>query len=138
MSGGEIQGDAGKLKQMLLNLVANAVKFTPERGEIRIAAVRRKSVIEISVSDNGIGIAPEDQERVFQGFQQVDSGMGRQQAGTGLGLTLTRRVANLHGGDVAIENQLEKGSVFTITLPLQTRRPLASPPLEFPTLPQAA
>src|SRR5258708_16823692 len=94
MTAGEITADAGKLKQMLLNLVANAVKFTPERGEIRIAAVRRKSVIEISVSDNGIGIAPEDQERVFQGFQQVDSGMGRQQAGTGLGLTLTRRFAH--------------------------------------------
>ena len=138
MTAGEITADAGKLKQMLLNLVANAVKFTPERGEIRIAAVRRKSVIEISVSDNGIGIAPEDQERVFQGFQQVDSGMGRQQAGTGLGLTLTRRFANLHGGDVAIESQLEKGSVFTITLPIEARRPLASPALEFPTLPKSA
>src|SRR5258708_9036829 len=123
MSGGEIQGDAGKLKQMLLNLVANAVKFTPERGEIRIAAVRRKSVIEISVSDNGIGIAPEDQERVFQGFQQVDSGMGRQQAGTGLGLTLTPRFPNLPGGDVAIEMQPQKSRPLPITPPTQPRPP---------------
>ncbi len=133
MTAGEITADAGKLKQMLLNLVANDVKFTPDRGEIRIAAVRRDAMIEISVADNGIGIAPEDEERVFQGFQQVDSGMGRQQAGTGLGLTLTRRFANLHGGDVTVESRLEKGSVFTITLPVEARRPAVSPAVQFPT-----
>jgi signal transduction histidine kinase/DNA-binding response OmpR family regulator len=133
MSAGQITADAGKVKQMLLNLVANAVKFTREQGEIRVAAVRRDDMIEISVADNGIGIAPEDQLRVFQGFQQVDSGMGRQQAGTGLGLTLTRRFANLHGGDVKVESRLEKGSVFTITLPVEARRPAVSPAIQFPT-----
>jgi CheY-like chemotaxis protein/anti-sigma regulatory factor (Ser/Thr protein kinase) len=133
MTGGEITADAGKLKQMLLNLVANAVKFTPDRGEIRIAAVRLEDLVEISVADNGIGIAPEDQERVFQGFQQVDSSMGRQHAGTGLGLTLTRRFANLHGGDVRVESQLEKGSVFTITLPVEARRTAVATAIQYPT-----
>ncbi len=133
MTAGEITADAGKLKQMLLNLVANAVKFTPDRGEIRIWAVRLHDVVEISVADNGIGIAPEDQERVFQGFQQVDSSMGRQHAGTGLGLTLTRRFANLHGGDVRVDSQLEKGSVFTITLPLAARRPAVATAIQQPS-----
>jgi signal transduction histidine kinase/DNA-binding response OmpR family regulator len=133
MSAGEITADAGKLKQMLLNLVGNAVKFTPDRGEIRIAAVRLDDTVEISVADDGIGIAPQDQERVFQGFQQVDSSMGRQHAGTGLGLTLTRRFANLHGGDVRVESQLEKGSVFTITLPVEARRTAVATVIQYPS-----
>ena len=118
MDAGEITADPGKLKQMLLNLVANAIKFTLEGGEVTITASRLEKTVEIAVADNGIGIAPKDHARVFQGFQQVDSGMERQQAGTGLGLHLTRRFAALHGGDVLIESQLGKGSVFTIVLPL--------------------
>jgi signal transduction histidine kinase/CheY-like chemotaxis protein len=119
MSAGEITADAGKLKQMLLNLVANAVKFTPDGGEVTVTSTRLEKTVEIAVADNGIGIAPKDHSRVFQGFQQVDSGMERQQSGTGLGLHLTRRFAALHGGDVLIDSQLGKGSVFTITLPIQ-------------------
>jgi signal transduction histidine kinase/DNA-binding response OmpR family regulator len=137
MTAGDITADAGKLKQMLLNLVANAVKFTRQGGEIRVAALRAEGTVEISVADNGIGIAPHDQARIFQGFQQVDSSMGRQQAGTGLGLTLTRRFANLHGGDVRIESQLDKGSVFTITLPVEARRPAASPMIQYPSTSKA-
>jgi signal transduction histidine kinase/CheY-like chemotaxis protein len=119
MSAGEITADAGKLKQMLLNLVANAVKFTPEGGVVTVTSSRLEKTVEIAVADTGIGIAPKDHARVFQGFQQVDSGMERQQAGTGLGLHLTRRFAALHGGDVLIDSQLGKGSVFTITLPIE-------------------
>jgi signal transduction histidine kinase/CheY-like chemotaxis protein len=119
MSAGEITADAGKLKQMLLNLVANAIKFTPEGGEVTVTSSRLEKTVEIAVADTGIGIAPKDHARVFQGFQQVDSGMERQQAGTGLGLHLTRRFAALHGGDVMIDSQLGKGSVFTIALPIQ-------------------
>jgi CheY-like chemotaxis protein/nitrogen-specific signal transduction histidine kinase len=119
MSAGEITADAGKLKQMLLNLVANAVKFTPDGGEVTVTSTRLEKTVEIAVADNGIGIALKDHSRVFQGFQQVDSGMERQQSGTGLGLHLTRRFAALHGGDVLIDSQLGKGSVFTITLPIQ-------------------
>jgi len=125
MSAGEITADAGKLKQMLLNLVANAIKFTPEGGEVTISASRSEKTVEIAVADNGIGIAPKDHARVFQGFQQVDSGMERQQAGTGLGLHLTRRFAALHGGDVLIDSQLGRGSVFTIVLPLVALRGIA-------------
>jgi signal transduction histidine kinase/CheY-like chemotaxis protein len=128
---GEITADAGKVKQMLLNLLSNAVKFSPEGALITIKAVRLENAVELSVADRGIGIAPQDQERVFHEFQQVDSGIGRQQTGTGLGLTLTRRFANLHGGDVRVESELGKGSVFTITLPLQAL-PATAPPAAEP------
>jgi CheY-like chemotaxis protein len=83
--------------------------------------------VELAVADTGIGIAKQDFDRVFHEFQQLDTGVARQQAGTGLGLTLTRRFANLHGGDVRMESQLGKGSVFTITLPLEARRSVGAP-----------
>ena len=114
---GSIEADAGKLKQMVLNLVSNAIKFTPERGGVTIKALRHKDHAEVSVSDTGIGIADQDRARLFEPFQQVDSGADRHQPGTGLGLALTRRFARLHGGDVRLESQLGKGSVFTISLP---------------------
>jgi CheY-like chemotaxis protein/anti-sigma regulatory factor (Ser/Thr protein kinase) len=106
---------------MLLNLLSNAVKFSPDGAIVTIRAVRLEKTVEVSVADHGIGIPKQDQERIFHEFQQVDSGVGREQAGTGLGLTLTRRFANLHGGDVRLESELGRGSVFTITLPLQAR-----------------
>ena len=117
-SAGDITADAGKVKQMLLNLVSNAVKFTPEGGAVTISARRLDSTIELAVTDTGIGIAKEDQDRIFHEFQQVDSGVGRSQPGTGLGLTLTRRFARLHGGDVRLESLPGQGSVFTISLPI--------------------
>jgi signal transduction histidine kinase/CheY-like chemotaxis protein len=118
---GEIIADAGKVKQMLLNLVSNAVKFTPEGGIVTFDARRLDDSVELSVTDTGIGIGSQDQERVFHEFQQVDSGVGRAQPGTGLGLTLTRRFARLHGGDVRLVSEPGKGSVFTIVLPLTAR-----------------
>jgi signal transduction histidine kinase/CheY-like chemotaxis protein len=120
-SAGEIVADAGKVKQMLLNLMSNAVKFTPEGGVVMVKAIRKADGVELSVTDTGIGIAAEDQERIFHEFQQVDSGVGRQQGGTGLGLTLTRRFANLHGGDVRLDSAVGQGSTFTISLPLEAR-----------------
>ena len=120
-SAGDITADAGKLKQMLLNLVSNGVKFTPEGGMVSIEARRLEDTVELSVTDTGIGIAGGDQERVFHEFQQVDSGVARTQPGTGLGLTLTRRFARLHGGDVRVSSEPGKGSVFTITLPIVAR-----------------
>jgi len=116
---GEIEADAGKLKQMLLNLVSNAIKFTPEGGSVFISGHRLANAAEISVSDTGIGIAESDQSRIFHEFQQVDAGVDRQQQGTGLGLTLTRRFARLHGGDVRVDSEPGKGSVFTIHMPLR-------------------
>ncbi|TMD90112.1 MAG: response regulator [Chloroflexi bacterium] len=115
---GDIEADAGKFKQMLLNLVSNAIKFTPAGGMVRISARRLVDAVEVTVSDTGIGIAPADQSRIFHEFQQVDSGIDRQQQGTGLGLTLTRRFARLHGGEVRVESEPGKGSVFTIHMPL--------------------
>jgi signal transduction histidine kinase/CheY-like chemotaxis protein len=116
---GEIEADAGKFKQMLLNLVSNAIKFTPAGGTVSISGRRLSNAAEVSVSDTGIGIAASDQSRIFNEFQQVDSGVDRQQQGTGLGLTLTRRFARLHGGDVRVESAPDKGSVFTIRMPLR-------------------
>ncbi len=116
---GEIEADASKFKQMLLNLVSNAIKFTPAGGTVRISGTRLAEAAEISVADTGIGIAESDQGRIFHEFQQVDAGADRQQQGTGLGLTLTRRFARLHGGDVRVESEPGKGSVFTIHMPLQ-------------------
>ena len=114
---GEVLADAGKLKQMLLNLVSNAIKFTPEGGVVTIGALRLKDQVEISVADTGIGIAEADQNMIFQEFHQVDQGPGRKHEGTGLGLALTRRFALLHGGDVRVTSRLNKGSVFTLVLP---------------------
>jgi PAS domain S-box-containing protein len=125
---GEIEADAAKLKQMLLNLVANAVKFTPEVGLITIEAERLQSAVEISIADTGIGIAESDLGRLFMEFQQLESGAGRQQEGTGLGLALTKRLAELHGGEVRVSSQVGRGSVFTIKLPLrQSDIPQATP-----------
>src|SRR6202521_1786028 len=106
---------------MILNLVSNAIKFTSEGGTVTIRAVRVVNRLEIVVSDNGIGIAEQDMQRVFKEFQQLDSGGSRQQQGTGLGLALTRSFALLHGGDVYVESELGKGSKFTIDIPLESR-----------------
>jgi signal transduction histidine kinase/DNA-binding response OmpR family regulator len=117
-SAGEIQADPGKFKQMLLNLASNAIKFTPVGGSVTITAVRMTSVVEITFADTGIGIAESDQGRIFHEFQQVDSGTGRQQTGTGLGLSLTQRFAKLHGGNVRVRSELGKGSAFTLQMPM--------------------
>jgi signal transduction histidine kinase/DNA-binding response OmpR family regulator len=120
-SSGQILADEGKVRQMILNLVSNAIKFTPEGGTVTIKATRLAHRLEIVVSDNGMGIAEQDIERMFKEFQQVDSGVNRTQQGTGLGLALTRSFAILHGGDVRVESELGKGSQFTIDLPVEAR-----------------
>jgi signal transduction histidine kinase len=114
---GHVPADAGKLRQMLLNLVSNAVKFTPQHGRITIGAVRLADAVEISVSDSGIGIAEADREHLFEEFRQVDSDVAREQHGTGLGLALTKRFVELHGGRIRLASELGKGSVFTLSLP---------------------
>ncbi len=121
---GEIVADERKVKQILLNLLSNAVKFTPESGRVSVKAMPAEGAVAISVSDTGIGIAPEDQEAIFEEFRQVGSDYTQKREGTGLGLTLTRKFVELHGGKIWVESQLGKGSTFTFTLPL--RRPAAS------------
>ena len=126
-SAGQILADEGKLKQMILNLVANAIKFTPEGGTVNIKGARIVDRLEICVSDTGIGIAEQNLPRLFMEFQQVDSGTSRKQQGTGLGLALSRSFAILHGGDVRVESELGKGSRFTIDLPFEARSPHLMP-----------
>jgi signal transduction histidine kinase len=118
---GQVPADLGKLRQMLLNLVSNAVKFTPEGGRVSIDALRLDEAVEILVSDTGIGIAEGDRVRLFEPFRQLDSTISRQQHGTGLGLALTKRFAELHGGQLRVDSELGKGSVFTLRLPLKPR-----------------
>ena len=116
--------DPIKLKQMLLNLVSNAIKFTPNGGLVSIRTRQVDSWIEIAVTDTGIGIAGTDLHRLFTEFQQLDAGHGRQQEGTGLGLALTKRFAELHGGEVKVESVQAKGSTFTLRMPVEAKRPI--------------
>jgi signal transduction histidine kinase len=116
---GQVPADLGKVRQMLLNLVSNAVKFTPEGGRVSIDARRLDDMAEISVTDTGIGIAESDRARMFEAFRQLDSTLSRQQHGTGLGLALTKRFAELHGGMLTVESELGRGSRFILRLPLR-------------------
>ena len=125
--------DAAKVRQMLLNLVSNAIKFTHSGGQIDIRSRAVESWAEIAVTDTGIGIAQQDLGHLFTEFHRLDSSPGPQQEGTGLGLALTRRFAQLHGGQVSVESELGKGSTFTLRLPLQSLPPeIASTDLSRP------
>jgi GAF domain-containing protein/anti-sigma regulatory factor (Ser/Thr protein kinase) len=114
---GELVGDERKVKQVLLNLLSNAVKFTLEGGRISLKAGRRERAVAISVTDTGIGIAPEDQAAIFEEFRQVGSDEKRRE-GTGLGLTLAKKFVELHGGRIWVESEPGRGSTFTFTLPV--------------------
>jgi signal transduction histidine kinase len=113
---GGVVGDERKIKQVVLNLLSNAVKFTPEDGRVGLRAVPVDGATEISVSDTGIGIAPEDQGAIFEEFRQVGSEAGKRE-GTGLGLALAKRFVELHGGKIWVTSALGQGSTFTFTLP---------------------
>ena len=104
-------GDARRLTQVLLNLVGNAIKFTDEGG-VEVRAVQTGDRFEISVADSGPGIAPADQARIFDEFQQVDNTSTRKKGGTGLGLSISRHIVELHGGRISIESEVGKGSTF--------------------------
>ena len=115
---GDFVGDERKIKQVLLNLLSNAVKFTPEGGRIGIKARQADGSVEISVSDTGIGISPEDQPKIFEEFRQVGSDYAHKVEGTGLGLTLAKKFVELHGGRIWVESEVGKGSRFIFTLPI--------------------
>ena len=114
---GDIRADERKIKQVLLNLLSNAIKFTPDGGRIEVRAAPANGMVEIAVSDTGIGIAPEDQEAVFEQFRQVGAGAVKQE-GTGLGLTLCRSFVELHGGRIRVQSQIAVGSTITFTIPV--------------------
>jgi signal transduction histidine kinase len=114
---GQIQADERKIRQVVLNLLSNAIKFTPEGGRIEVLAVPKDGMVEVSVSDTGVGIAPEDQEAVFEEFRQVGTAEKKVE-GTGLGLTLCRKFVELHGGRIWVKSQVGTGSTFTFTIPV--------------------
>jgi signal transduction histidine kinase len=108
--------DREKLRQIILNLLGNAVKFT-ERGEIKISACQQNGSLNLAVSDTGIGIEKKDLDQIFEKFHQGDLSSSKKYRGTGLGLAIVKQFANLLGGEVAVESEVSKGSVFTVTLP---------------------
>jgi signal transduction histidine kinase len=115
---GNFRGDERKFKQILLNLLSNAVKFTPEGGKVGVAARPGANAVEFSVTDTGVGIAAADQELVFEEFKQVGTDYTRKAEGTGLGLALTKRFVELHGGKIWLASEPGKGSTFTFSIPL--------------------
>jgi signal transduction histidine kinase len=113
-----VQADERKLRQILFNLLSNAVTFTPPGGRVDVSAHLRNGVVEVAVADTGSGIAPEDQELIFEEFLQAHgNGDGARAEGTGLGLPLARRFIELHGGRLWVESAPGKGSTFRFTLP---------------------
>jgi len=112
---GMVRADERKVKQVLLNLLSNALKFTPEGGRIDVRAALRGALAEVSVADTGVGIAPEDQQTVFEEFRQVGTA-DKKVEGTGLGLALSRKFVELHGGRIWVKSRLGEGSTFTFTL----------------------
>ncbi|MCI0632577.1 MAG: HAMP domain-containing histidine kinase [Actinobacteria bacterium] len=113
---GVVAADERRIRQVVVNLLSNAVKFTPEGGSVLVSSARIDGEVRVSVSDTGPGIAAEDQERIFEEFQQTDVG-ARQLEGTGLGLALSKRLIELHGGRIWVESEFGKGSMFTFALP---------------------
>jgi len=116
----EVYIDPGRIKQVLYNLISNAIKFTPRGGVVRLIARASDRHIIVRVSDTGVGIAREDLPRLFREFEQLPQPGGARPEGTGLGLALTRRLVELHGGKVAVESELGKGSTFSVHLPLKS------------------
>lgn len=145
-----IQADERRLRQIMVNLLSNAVKFTPEGGKIglEVEGDRNRRVVNFTVWDTGIGIAPEHVDKLFRPFVQIDSGLDRQYEGTGLGLALVARLAELHGGSVTLQSEVGAGSRFTVSLPWNEapagerdwrreaavqRQPAPAAPLPFPS-----
>jgi signal transduction histidine kinase len=116
-----VWADPAKLNQILLNLITNGIKYTHENGSVSVEARTQNDFVEIWVNDTGIGIAREDQAKVFQRFTQIDSSATRSQGGTGLGLAIVRELVELHGGAIRLQSKLGKGSSFIFTMPISTK-----------------
>src|SRR5262249_3894077 len=123
-----LRQDQSKLQQILSNLLSNAIKFTPEGGRVLLKAEAEPLHVVLTVQDTGVGIAPEDQELVFERFRQSGNPLTREQGGTGLGLSIVRELTKLLGGEVTLRSELGRGSTFTVRLPLKLNE---EPRLEF-------
>jgi len=115
---GQVRADERKIRQVVLNLLSNAIKFTPEGGRIEVQVVPDEGSVEVGVRDTGVGIAPEDQEAVFEEFRQVGAA-AKKAEGTGLGLALSRKFVELHGGRIWVQSEVGRGSTFTFRLPVR-------------------
>jgi signal transduction histidine kinase len=114
-----VEADERRIRQVIFNLLSNAVKFTPAGGKVNVSSAQLNGEVHVSIADTGPGIAREDQARIFEEFQQTDVG-AREREGTGLGLALSKRLIELHGGRLWVESELGKGSRFTFTLPVES------------------
>lgn len=119
-----IQADKSKLKQILFNLIGNAIKFTPAGGHVSISSYQSDGMLSIRVKDTGIGISREDQQKLFEPFKQLDSALSRKYDGTGLGLSLVKKLAAMHNGTVSVESEVNKGSTVTVSLPIALQESL--------------
>ena len=115
------QGDEGRIAQVLLNLVGNAIKFT-DSGEIDISVATNDGAFKVAVSDTGPGIAPAQQQQIFEEFHQIDSSNTKEKGGTGLGLAIAKRIIEMHGGQIRVDSTLGKGSTFSFSLPLHVEQ----------------
>lgn len=113
-----IVGDKGRLRQLFLNLVDNAIKYTPEGGHVSISIERQNGTAKVSVEDTGIGIPEQDTERIFDRFYRVDKARSREMGGTGLGLSIAKWIAEIHRGSITVKSEPNRGSTFTVTLPV--------------------
>jgi two-component system CheB/CheR fusion protein len=119
----DIEADDLKVKEIIFNLLSNAIKFTPEGGKIGMRAKKAGSEIEITVWDTGVGVAPENMEKIFEGFFRVDTPYSRVTEGTGLGLPLSKKLVELHGGKFSVESEgLNKGVSVRFTLPIISQK----------------
>ncbi|MDK3159187.1 PAS domain S-box protein [Kamptonema cortianum] len=132
----EIAVDERRMRQVLVNLLSNAVKFTPDGGQIslKVEAQPENQTLILSVEDSGIGIAPDNIPKLFQPFVQLDSSLSRRYAGTGLGLSLVRRIVELHGGSISLVSEVDRGSTFTVSLPWQASQSPTEAPILLPNI----
>jgi len=115
----EINGDKDRIEQVIINIISNAIKYTPENGSIKMTAKRLKDNVEIRIADSGIGIPKEDLPRLFERFYRVDKARSRAMGGTGLGLSIAKNIVEAHKGSIRIESEYGKGSEVIINFPCE-------------------
>ncbi len=114
-----VMADAAKVRQVLFNLISNAIKYTPPGGSVTVRAGKKGSDLMISVTDTGIGIAQDDIPRLFQPFRQLESSYTKKYSGAGVGLVLANRLVTMHGGEIQVQSEQGSGSTFTFTIPIE-------------------